>query len=102
MKYRYRCSSSQCRTRRTLPRLVEQYQREPRCKCCGARLTLDIYRQRLGPSEGRQTCHCDGEHFPHRAGSSVWCRHHPTGPTMNDFAFRYPASVGANQGAQRA
>lgn len=87
--YRYRCSRQACRTRRTLPRRLEQYVREPRCRCCGGSLTLDVYRQRKGASEGRPTCYCDGVHYPHREGGTVWCRHHPTGPTDRDFIERY-------------
>lgn len=87
--YRYRCSHDRCRARRTLPRLIEQYIREPRCRVCGGPLTLDQYRQRTGPSEGRGTCFCDGVHFPHRKAGTVWCIHHPTGPTDQDYEERY-------------
>lgn len=86
--YRYRCSHDRCRTRRTLVKPLEHYVREPRCRCCGGPLTLDRYRntQELAPD---RVCRCDGYWFPHRRGGGVWCIHHPTGPTDEDYRERY-------------
>lgn len=83
--FRYRCSRRACRARRSLPRRIEEYVREPKCRCCGARLTLDVTRQRKGASEGRRTCYCDGAHFPHREGSLLLCRHSTKPITGHDW-----------------
>lgn len=81
-----------CDHRRSLKRRPEDYLRAPACPHCGGRSwRLDKYRmkekrERIGVFN---TCHCDGLPYPHRAGSDVWCRKHPTGPTEEDFRGRY-------------
>lgn len=75
MGYPYRCS--RCRARRTLPRRLDQYAREPKCKACGyTRFYVD--RSRLE----REPCRCDGGlmgrtgGIPHRPGAAC-CEHNP-------------------------
>jgi len=75
MIYRYRCSSEKCRMRVTLKKRVEEYVRkEPVCKCCGSKLTIDSYRQSRNETK-KYNCHCDGMHFVHRIGSK-WCNYY--------------------------
>lgn len=87
--YRYRCrNKTRCYKRRTLRKPLEMYVREPRCLACGGELAPDKYRNTKELAPGR-VCHCGGLHHPHRKGGSVWCDHHPTGPTDEDFVARY-------------
>lgn len=82
----YRCTH--CWTRRTLPRPVEEYIRQPKCRGCGRLLTYrDKHREKVEMK--RKPCHCDAFHFPHRPGSSVWCSEHATGPTEADHQERW-------------
>ena len=88
--YRYRCSVEKCKTRVTLPKRIEEYVRPPKCKVCGgSRFRLDTHRQKHEIGAGLKKCYCDGYHYPHREGAGVWCKHHPTGPTTEDFEERY-------------
>ncbi len=75
MGYPYKCSK--CRTRKTLPKRLDQYQREPKCRECGHReFYLDQSRLR------RRVCRCDGGllgrtgPIPHRPGAAC-CEQNP-------------------------
>jgi len=88
MSYQCRCRS--CGARNTLKRHPDDYVRDKKCTSCKAvnPYRVDWYRT-LGEESKKNTCHCDGLHYPHRKGSSVWCREHPTGPTEEDYKMRY-------------
>jgi hypothetical protein len=106
MLYRYRCNrrlaskeGQHCGTRRTLRHPVEWYKRPPKCKSCGAELT---YRDRSRSREiARDTCSCDGLHFPHRQGS-LGCRHYkgPRDLEMEQFNRELGATpvINSNRG----
>jgi len=86
----YRCGA--CRSRRSLRRELWQYVRPPKCRCCGAvdwRLDMSRTKEWLTRTGVFDTCDCGEYHFPHRKGGGVWCVHHPTGPTEEDFLIRY-------------
>lgn len=87
VKHPCRCNNKKCLTRVTLNKHPDLYVKRPVCKVCGSNLHVDMYRFK---KEHKKTlCNCDAFHFPHRAGSSVWCIHHPTGPTEQDQIERY-------------
>lgn len=84
--FRYRCTD--CGTRRTLARKVEQYLRVPPCRCCGSkRFTFDKFRNERELKY--KPCSCDGYHFPHRPGGGVWCIHSDRQPSPDDHAARF-------------
>lgn len=86
MSYNYRCSRKACRARITFKRPIEDYARSKKCPACGGetlKKTNDKQRNK------RNKCTCDGWLFPHHKGTSVWCVHHPVGPTEEDFVDRY-------------
>jgi len=86
MSYNYRCGTANCRRQVTFKKLLEQYVRERKCDHCDGKL----YRTRRDKIRNKKrTCECDGLHFPHRAGSTIWCSEHPTGPTDQDQEDRY-------------
>ena len=63
--------------------MVEDYIRPPKCKICKRPLT---YLDRWQMEKNKKTvCRCGGAPYPHREGSVVWCMHHPTGPTEEDY-----------------
>lgn len=69
MIYNYRCSHRHCRKRVTLPRPLEWYIREPKCKACGRRQLK--HDPEVARRHARETCHCNGVHFPHRRGTII-------------------------------
>jgi len=85
----YRCGK--CRARKVLKRELWEYIRPPRCICGSNDWRLDMHRYKEWKNRTGvyATCHCDGLHHPHRKGSNVWCDHHKTGPTEQDFKDRY-------------
>lgn len=84
MSYLYRCSK--CRQRRALPRLHTEYIRAPKCKACSALLTYrDVWQEKKNMAS---VCRCDGAHYPHQAGSTLFCIHSKE-PTQEDFANYY-------------
>lgn len=85
MNYKYRCGRGACRKIYTLSKPLSHYVREKKCSCGG---TLHDYSCDRKRNKAR-TCHCDGLHFPHKKGSSVWCSEHPTGPSEEDQMERY-------------
>lgn len=86
MRYRYKCyrrreskgrdasgHNRRCNGRRTLTKLIEFYQRRPRCPNCGEdSLTLDVYRMAREVGKEAPVCRCGGMPFPHREGCK-WC-----------------------------
>jgi len=89
MTYSYRCTNrKKCGLRVTLKKHKEFYIKTPTCKSCGGNINFDpaVRRKTL-----KQLCTCDcmPGGWPHRQGSSVWCFHHPTGPTEEDWEERY-------------
>lgn len=87
MSYNYRCSVSECRKRRTLRKKIELYMRRPKCPSCGADSLKYDPTEKIRTKS--RTCRCDGLFYPHHKGTSVWCDHHPTGPTDEDWQERY-------------
>lgn len=84
MKKAYRCGRRGCRRTYYLPKHPVEYLRgEKRCACGGTLHDYSSNRKR------GNTCHCDGEPYPHRRGSTVWCKDHPLGPTDRDYEERY-------------
>jgi len=87
MSYLYRCRHVNCRQRRALPKLLEDYIRIPKCKGCGREsLRRDLYQEKRNK---RLTCNCDGSHHPHQKGSIVWCVDSKVKPTDEDYEDRY-------------
>jgi hypothetical protein len=82
----YRCTTRSCRKYRTLSKRKELYVTEPKCKVCGGNLS---HRPRMREYDRERTCKCDGLPYPHKKGTTVWCTHHPTGPTEEDWRDRY-------------
>lgn len=91
MSHNYRCTiKRRCGVRVSLPRLIDQYIRRPMCPECG-KDTLKIDPAIKTQRKKWQLCKCDGLPWsgPHRKGGSVWCKHHPIGPTEEDYQNRY-------------
>lgn len=86
MTYPYRCTSHDCRARRTLAKHKDRYQTEPRCEICGGNLVHDPEVRRRAK---RDVCRCDGYHYPHRKGTEPWCEQAKIGPTEEDWKERY-------------
>jgi hypothetical protein len=98
MSYLVRCKASiksgplkgqQCNARHQLKRHPKDYIRKPKCKSCGAELRyVDKWQMKKNKEN---LCYCDAlpNSAPHRAGSTVWCTQHPTGPTEEDYIQRY-------------
>ena len=85
---RWPCRCNKCGARKTLAMHPNSYQREKYVTCgCGGRFRVDQYRKKK--EHKQRKCHCNGYHFPHRAGGGVWCHKHPTGPSEQDYADRY-------------
>ena len=92
MTYLYRCKKrladgTKCDTRNALKRKLTDYKRPPKCRGCGKELSYIDKWQRAKNREN--VCNCGDPHFPHRAGSTVWCTQHPTGPSEEDYRERY-------------
>ncbi len=85
---KYPCRCSKCRALKTLSMHPDEYKRNRFKKCwCGGDFVVDTYRRH--EEHKKVICKCDGLSFPHRAGSSVWCKQHKTGPTEEDYRSRY-------------
>lgn len=70
--YRYRCKNRECRARKSLKKLKEQYAIIPLCHSCRKdTLRRDMYRDK---KENKNPCLCDGRMFPHRKGEKE-CKH---------------------------
>lgn len=82
---KYRCGRTGCRRIYTLSKAPEEYRTTKRCACGGVLHDYSIDRRR----NKARTCHCDGLSHPHKRGSDVWCRQHPTGPSEEDQRVRY-------------
>lgn len=66
---------------------VEEYARPKKCPSCKNEITfLDTYQMKKNK---QNTCNCGQPHFPHQAGSSVWCIEHKTGPSEEDYKGVY-------------
>lgn len=86
-KHKWPCRCSKCGARKTLNMMPHQYKLDKRRTClCGGELRVDWYRKK---KENKAPCKCDGYHYPHRKGGGVWCKHHPTGPSEQDYLNRY-------------
>lgn len=84
-KLKFRCGRDGCRRIYTLSKHPEEYVKPKRCACGGTLHGYSMDRQR----NKARTCRCDELPYPHKKGSTVWCRHHPTGPTEDDYRDRY-------------
>lgn len=87
----YPCRCRKCGARKSFKRKPTDYFREKKCSC-GGTYRIDWYRKNR-EFKGK-VCYCGelvGKNgpYPHRPGSSVWCREHPTGPTEQDYIERY-------------
>lgn len=71
---RYRCRCSHCEHRATFRRQPMQMRRTPPCPCGSHTWRVDWYRT-TKREHRRVLCHCEGRHFPHRAGSCVHSRY---------------------------
>lgn len=98
MSYLYRCTRTvngiRHFIRRSLPKRIEEYINPPCCPVCKEPFKYVDKWQRKKNRDSDNLCYCDGLWFtergsPHRAGSSVWCKQHPTGPTEQDYIDRY-------------
>lgn len=89
VKFFYKCGS--CRSMKVLNRELWEYIRPPKCKCGVQDWRMDSarYNRWLNRTGEYNTCKCNGLHYNHRAGSTVWCEKHPTGPTEEDYIDRY-------------
>jgi hypothetical protein len=65
-RVRCRCIRYSCRTRWTLRKAPGEYVQPPKCKSCGAGLTIDFYRQRKAEVRKAGVCNCGQYWFPHR------------------------------------
>lgn len=86
----YRCGT--CRTRKVLKRELWEYLRPPKCPFCGdLNWWIDLSRTRdhREKKNGYTICDCAGYSFRHHKGGGVWCIHHATGPTDEDYLIRY-------------
>ncbi len=56
------------------------------CLACGSDLyeTKDVKRRNR-----ERTCDCGEWMYPHNREGTVWCKYHPTGPTVLDYGERY-------------
>lgn len=84
-RFKYRCGRRGCRKVYTLSQPPAAYRVEKRCSCGGTLHDYSIDRKR----NKARTCGCDGLPFPHKKGSDVWCRHHATGPSEEDYLMRH-------------
>ena len=86
----YKCRCRKCGARKTLSKHPDEYVRDKICWSCKAvnSYRVDWYRTK-GKESKKNTCYCDGLPYPHRAGSTVWCREHPTDPSEEDYVTRY-------------
>ncbi len=80
---RRHCRCRICGARQTKPRHPDEYVIGPVCTRCGRRNTLRIDKWADSKPWRRDTCRCDGYHFPHRRGS-LWCYHNPAYPVDED------------------
>jgi len=86
-KHKWPCRCSKCGARKTLNMMPHQYKLDKHRTClCGGELRVDWYRKK---KENKSPCSCDGYHYPHRKGGGVWCKHHPAGPSEQDYLNRY-------------
>lgn len=85
----YRCGS--CRGRKVLKRELWQYVRPPKCSCGKVNWYIDLSRTKdwKEKKNGYSVCDCNGYHFRHHKAGGVWCIHHATGPTEQDYIERY-------------
>ena len=87
MTYPYRCSKAGCRKRVSLPQHVEDYKKDKLCPSCGCdSLKFDRNKRKYNRIN---SCDCAAYHFPHRAGSGVWCDQSTKQPTEQDYIERY-------------
>lgn len=85
VKKKYRCGKDGCRRIYHLTKHPEEYAKTKRCACGGTLHDYSVDRKR----NSARTCYCDGLSYPHKKGSSVWCKEHLTGPSNEDYEERY-------------
>lgn len=98
MSYLYRCKSTyktgqfkgqKCGQRHSFKKKVGDYARPKKCPHCENEITyMDKWQMKKNKEN---VCLCAALTFPHRAGSTVWCVEHKTGPTEDDQKARYGA-----------
>ena len=71
MTYLYRCTTSKCRARRTLPKHIEEYRNRPVC-ACGGNLHRDKWQRGY---DRKRACRCGEVHYPHNT-SHTGCAHY--------------------------
>lgn len=88
--YIYRCGRNDCRKQVAKKRKLSDYKtvKPTLCPGCGCNSLIDITKRKKRERRA-ETCRCDGVHYPHRKGSIIWCKQHPTGPTEQDYQDRY-------------
>jgi len=88
--YPHRCSKAKCRQRISLPKLATQYVLVKLCPGCNSdSLKHDKSRKAY---TAKNTCNCDGYHFPHRTGS-LWCTRYAGTYTEQDYQDRYQSQA---------
>lgn len=73
------CRCRACGARQMKAMHPDEYQVRIRCKRCRRFDTLRIDQWADRREWRKQTCRCDGYHFPHRRNSK-WCNHNPDYP----------------------
>jgi len=96
VSYLYRCTrkyksgpfkGQRCWQRHSFKHKIEWYKKPKICHSCKNEITyIDNWAMKKNKEN---MCDCGNPHFPHRAGSSVWCVQHPTGPTEEDYKNEY-------------
>ena len=96
MSYLYRCKGTyksgkfkgqKCSQRHHFKKKVEQYVRKKKCSSCGNEITyMDKWQMKKNKEN---VCLCAAYHFPHRAGSGVWCVESKKEPSEDDYKSRY-------------
>ena len=56
--------------------------KEPRCPSCGGNISYDATKRERTKKD---TCYCDGYHYPHYRGTEPWCVEAKNGPTDADW-----------------
>jgi len=90
----HHCRCRKCRTRRALPKHLNQYIRVPSCRNCGGELHSDQWMNQRNTKA--MTCTCDGHgpgyHHPHRRGS-IWCYYQINGEWKSNEQFAVEAAT---------
>ena len=96
MSFLYRCTRTyksgqfkgqKCRQRHHFKKKVEEYVNPKKCPSCKNEITKIDNWQMI--QNKKNTCNCGQPHFPHQAGSSIWCIESKRESTEDDYKARY-------------